>query len=411
MFETNEIYFIRIFFRILFSFFVVFTISMFVFRINDSVVFQTGEILSENPQLDYKAAFEAIPDKVYVKEGQTVKAGDTLMVLHSEQIRKDFDDAKVSVTSLQQTVRSISELRLNAFEKIKNLQREKQLNTRTHESQREKLRNELKSASEKSALASEQMSTVGLTKLKIDSTLYRQNVISKLDITNSYDVYSNYKNSFLQSELTKNQIQSASNNIDNDYLKTQNALDLKLIELQERLKELERQKADADKQLTTAEDNLNYLRTQTQKQYIIAETDGEVQNLHNLKFKANFINKDELLLSVTPKKGKFFAKVTIPQRDMRHVKVGQDAHLKVEVFNFYDQGVLKGNVSYVPEAKPKEDFFVIIDLSPNKNFKLKPGYAIRGEIIVERLSIFKFAIKKLFRKVTDASTPATTTAS
>ena len=410
MFESNEIYFVRIFFRILVSFFVVLTISVFVFHINDSVVFQTGEVLSENPQLDYKAAFEAIPDKVYVKEGQTVKAGDTLMVLHSEQIRKDFNDAKITVTSLQQTVKSITELRENAFDKIRNLQREKQLNTRTHGSQKEKIRNELKSASEKTALASEQMSNVGLTKLKIDSTLYRQNVISKLDITNSYDAYSNYKNSFLQSELTKNQIQSSSNSLDNDYLKTQNALDLKLIELQERLKELERQKTDADKQLTTAIDNLNYLQTQTLKQYIVAETDGEVQNLHNLKFKTNFINKDELLLSVTPKKGKFFAKVTIPQREMRHVKVGQDAHLKVEAFNFYDQGVLSGSVSYVPEGKPKEDFFVIIDLSPNKNFKLKPGYSLRGEIIVERLSIFRFALKKLFRKIGDASTPTSSAA-
>ncbi|HTH56702.1 MAG TPA: hypothetical protein VL728_11705, partial [Cyclobacteriaceae bacterium] len=272
------------------------------------------------------------------------------------------------------------------------------------------LRVELKSASDKAALASEQMSNVGLTKLRIDSTLYRQNVISKLDITNSYDNYSNYKNSFLQSELTRNQIQSASNSLDNDYLKTQNALDLKVIELQERLKELERQKTETDKQLTTATDNLNYLKTQVLKQYIIAETDGEVQNLHNLKFKANFINKDELLLSVTPKKGKFFAKVTIPQRDMRHVKVGQEVHLKVEAFNFYDQGILMGNVSYVPEGKPKEDFFVIIDLPRTKNFQLKAGYALRGEIIVERLTILKFIAKKLFRKIGDASTPAPTPA-
>ncbi|HTH54648.1 MAG TPA: biotin/lipoyl-binding protein, partial [Cyclobacteriaceae bacterium] len=185
MFETNEIYFIRIFFRILLSFFVVIAVSVFVFRINDSVIFQNGEILSENPQLDYKATFEAISDKVYVKEGQTVKAGDTLMVLHSEQLRKDYTDAQVSVVSLQQTAKSISALESNTYDKIRNLQHEKDLNIRTHGSQKEKLRVELKSASDKAALASEQMSNVGLTKLRIDSTLYRQNVISKLDITNS----------------------------------------------------------------------------------------------------------------------------------------------------------------------------------------------------------------------------------
>src|SRR5882757_7035620 len=103
MLERSEIFFIKVFFRILASFFVLITVSVFVFKINDSVSFQTGEILAENPQLDYKAPFEAIPDSVYVREGQSVKAGDTLMVLRSEQVQKDFNSTQTLLGALKKT--------------------------------------------------------------------------------------------------------------------------------------------------------------------------------------------------------------------------------------------------------------------------------------------------------------------
>lgn len=403
MLETNEIFFIKVFFRILTTFFVLITVSVFLFKINDSVIFQTGELIAENPQLDYKAPFEALPEKVLVKEGQAVKSGDTLMILRSEQVQKDFHAAETLMESLKRTNEAIVGLMQDARDKARNLIHEKELNVKTHASQKEKLHGELQSAAAKVNLTKEQLINVAATKLRMDSVLFKQQVISKLDITNSYDNYTNYRNTVLQSELTRNQIQSSVNGLDNDYLKTQNALDLKLIELQERVKELDRQKSESDKELKTTEENLNYLRGLLVRQYVIAGADGEVQNLYNIKFKANFINKDELLLSIAPKKGKLFAKVAVPQRDIRHVKVGQEAHLKIDAFNFYDQGILKGHVSYIPERKPKEDFFVVIDLSAT-NPLLKAGYSLRGEIIVERLNIFRFIVKKLFRKMESVST-------
>lgn len=402
--EFNEIFFIKVFFRILASFFVLVVISIFFFNINDSVVFQTGEILAENPQLDYKAPFEGVAEKILVKEGQNVNSGDTLMILRSEQVQKDFVAAKALMESQRKANAVIIGLMEDAKSKTQNLLREKQLNVKTHDSQKTKLRNELQSASEKVNLTREQLLHVATEKLKMDSTLFKQQVISKLDITNSYDNYSNYKNSLLQSELTRNQIQSSVGGLDNDYLRTQNALDLKLIELRERFKELDRQKSESDKELKTTEENLKYLIGLKVKQYLIAGADGEVQNLYNVKFKANYVNKDELLLSIAPKKGKLLAKVAIPQRDMRYVQMGQEAHLKVDAFNFYDQGILKGRVSYVPERKPKEDFYVLIDLTDSRKFLLKAGYSLRGEIIVERTSIFRFIVKKLFRKIEDTST-------
>jgi len=399
MHNFSEIFFIKMLFRILVGFLALIAICVVTFNINDSVPFTAGEIIAEVPQIDYKAPFEGIPSKIHVEEGKAVKKGDTLMVLVNEQLRKDYQDAQSSFPSLQKIDTTIADLILSTIKKIDNLKREKQLTTQSHASQKLKLVSELKSASEKTSVNTQKLLVVALSRLQMDSVLYAQKVISKLDLANSFDNYLNYKNSLVEAELSQHQIQSSSNNLDNDYLKSQNTEELRLIELNERIKELEKERSTSRKELKAAMENLSFLGGEIRKQFIISELDGEVMNVYNQKFTQNFVNKGDLLLSVVPKRDKYYAKVVIPQRDIRYVKVGQATHLKVDAFNFFEKGILQGAVSYVPERKPKEDFFVIIDLAPSPRFQLKAGYSLKGEIIVERLKIYQFISKKLFRKL------------
>src|SRR5258708_3700481 len=397
----NEIYFIKFMFRLLMGFFILIVTCAITFSINDTVPFTVGEIIAENPQMDYKAPFEGIPYKIFVDEGKTVRIGDTLIILTNQQLQKDYESAKSAYPSLKKIDTTTAELIQSARQKIDNLKRERQLNIQAHASQKMKTLDELKAATQKANLSAEKLLVVAQSKLKIDSNLFAQNVISKLDITNSFDTYLNYKNSLVESELARNQIESNSNNLENEYLKTQNSLDLRLIELNERIKELEKEKSTTRKELKQATENLNYLEGEIRKTYIIAGLDGEVMNLYNLKYAQNFVNKGDLLLTLVPRKDKYYAKVVIPQRDIRYVKVGQAAHLKVDAFNFFEKGILEGEVSYVPDRKPKEDFFVRIDVSPSPKIPLKAGYSLKGEIIVERLKIYRFILKKLFRKIED----------
>jgi multidrug efflux pump subunit AcrA (membrane-fusion protein) len=399
----NEIDLIKMLFRILATFVVLVIVCIATLNINDSVPFTTGEIIAEVPQIDYKAPFEAIPFKVLVEEGKAVKKGDTLMVLNNEQLRRDYQNAKSLLPSLQKIDTTIADLMVSTRNKINNLKREQQLSSQVHTSQKIRIDNELKSASQKTDVNNKKLLAVALSKLRMDSALYAKEVISKLDITNSYDNYLNYKNSLVESELAQKQIKSDSSNLYNEYLRTQNTEELRLIELNERIKELEKERSASRKELRTAMDNLTFLEGEIRKQFIISGLEGEVMNVYNLKFTQNFVNKGDLLLTVVPRRDKYYAKVVIPQRDIRYVKVGQETHLKVDAFNFFEKGILEGEVTYVPERKPKEDFFVIIDVLPNDRFQLKAGYSLKGEIIVERLKIYQFILKKLFRKLENES--------
>jgi multidrug resistance efflux pump len=277
------------------------------------------------------------------------------------------------------------------------------LNERLYRSQSEKTNTELKSAERRTALTEEKTTDVALTKLNMDSILFKQGVISKLEMTNSFDNYLNYKNSLVESQLIHDQAASGVKQVESEYLKTQNSLELKIIELKERINQLEKEKLISNKELAVAMQNVSFSLEEVGKLSVISGLDGEVINLFNQRYSQNFINKGDVLLSVTPKKDKFYAKVVVPQRDMRYIAVGQQAHLKIEAFNYLEKGVLHGTVSYVPERKSKEDFFVIVSLPTNSDFQLKAGYAIKGEIIVDRLKIYQYVLKKLFRKIDTTS--------
>jgi hypothetical protein len=69
---------------------------------------------------------------------------------------------------------------------------------------------------------------------------------------------------------------------------------------------------------------------------------------------------------------------------------------------------LVGRVVYIPESKPKGRFFLNVELPTETSFDLKAGYSLRGEIIIERMRLYRFIGKKLFRKLEDSTAPAPT---
>src|SRR6185436_6729573 len=97
--------------------------------------------------------------------------------------------------------------------------------------------------------------------------------------TNSYDNFTKYKSSVVESELTQKQMQAGASTLDNDFLRLQNSLDLKVIDLEQRLKELDQQKYTTSKELENVSRNLSYIQDQVKKQYVISIMDGVVQNL------------------------------------------------------------------------------------------------------------------------------------
>ena len=113
------------------------------------------------------------------------------------------------------------------------------------------------------------------------------------------------------------------------------------------------------------------------------------------------MKKNDLLISILPAKNNFYAKVIIPQKDIWQIKVGQAVNLKIDAYYYYKHGITKGKISYISERiNDNSEFYVLVNF--NKNITLpqfRSGYSIKSEIIIERMRLWQFIFKKIFRKV------------
>ncbi len=190
-------------------------------------------------------------------------------------------------------------------------------------------------------------------------------------------------------------MQYATNNI---FESKQHQLVLNNIELEENDQNLNQLQIDLQNELVKTNENLELLSRELSKQYLIASTNGTINFIYNAQQTSNLINKNDLLLSISPDKNDFYAKVVLPENNIQYVKAAMPAHLELDAYYHLEYGIIKGDVTYISTRKENDKFYALIKLNNAKRFQLKSGYNISGEIITGRLILFQYFTKKLFKE-------------
>lgn len=222
-----------------------------------------------------------------------------------------------------------------------------------------------------------------------------------MDITNSYDSYLTYLNNFNATKNKFEQIRINDKTIKNTFLKNKNDLNIQLVNLEEELTKEQEKLTITVNQLEDSKNTIEYYNSELGKQYIIAEIDGIVTNVFNVKKTSNILKKNDLLVSISPVKNKYYAKVVIPQEDIWQIKVGQAVNLKIDAYYYYKHGVTKGRVNYISERiNGNSEFYVLVVFDKDIALpQFRSGYSIKSEIIIERMRLWQFIFKKMFRKI------------
>jgi multidrug efflux pump subunit AcrA (membrane-fusion protein) len=384
------------FFRLLLFIVTTILVLIFVLKINETVTVNNGEIVAANPQADYKAPFEAQISKIYVKEGMPVRKGDTLLVMQNLDYIEQYPNKKTEIDFLQKKIQSNAVLQQALEKKKAGIERtihisaaKYRLDINRIENDIQTLEQQIKSQQQRLALAKEKY--IG------DSILYKKDMLSKYDYNTSKEAYSVVKeNLYNLLSLLKKQVTEKSL-VYNNFSKEQNTLQLEKVQLDENAQALIQTKNEYESQLMQAQEVLRKLGTEFDKQKVIATSAGIVNFVFNTKQSSNLINKGDLLVSIAPTTLSYYAKVIISEKDMPYVKAGLNARLRLDAYQNFEHGPINGKVSYVAERKENINFYALVQLSEENRFKLKPGYSIHGEIIVQRLPLYKYCIKKLFK--------------
>ena len=406
LYNTHSIKFIKIVSRFLLIFLFVILLLLFFLKINDSVEFKEGTIYSNNPQLKINTPNEVKVLKSFVNEGKEVKKGDTLFILENLKTKADYNIANLDVVTLKEKIGIINKLIQSAEQKKTSVKQLIAIQSNIYTIDRKKAEQEITTLNKKIALASQQSNIIS-DKHKTDSILYAKGAISRLELIEQKNKRIDDKKS--QEDIKSNYHQKTYdyNNLANNFQKTNNDLSQNLIELENQIIGYKRDIVEMKSQIDNKKYNLSYITDELGKLIILAPVNGTVSNIFNSKQNINIIAKNELLAILAPKEEHFYAKITLPEKDLTYIKNNQQVNLKVDAYNYYKFGAIKGIISYISPSDIEKKFYCIAKLNNyNKSINLKAGYQFKGEVIIEEMRLYQYIIKKLFNKLDDSVNPA-----
>lgn len=398
-YNTRSINFIRILHKILVAFLIITVVLIFALRLNDTVSFKEGQIFSDTPQLKINAPNEVKVLKVAVKEGQEVKKGDTIFVLENKKTQSDYEVLNTDVSSMENKIVIINKLIANTVDRKKALEHLLRIQSKIYSTDRKKAAQEIQWLNNKINLSSQQTSIL-TDKFKTDSLLYAKGAISRYEMTDTKnrnlddkksqaDVHSNYSVKNYDFE-----------NLSNNYSRTKNDLTRSIIDVDNQIQNYQRDIVELQMQIKDGKSTLGYVADELQKLVVVSPIDGTISNLFNAKQNIEVVNKGELLTIIAPKKEAFYAKVVLDEEDLAYVEKGQEINLKLDAYNYYRYGAIKGKISYVSPSDVDKTFYCLANIRKyNPNINLKAGYKLKGEVIIERMQLYQYIMKKLFNKI------------
>ena len=398
-YNTKSIRFIKILNRILVAFLVITVILIFIIKMNDTVSFKEGQIFSDTPQLKINAPNEAKVLKVLVKEGQEIKKGDTLFLLENKKTKSDFEILNTGVAGMRHKISIINKLIQNTRNRKNSLKQLLNIQSNIYQTDRRKAEQEISSLNNKINLSSQQTSIL-TDKFQTDSVLYAKGAISKYELTET-------KNRNLDDKKGQVDIKSSYEvknydfeNLSNNYQKTNNDLLRNIIDVENQIHNYQQDIVELETLIKDGKSNLTYITDELGKLLVVSPIDGTISNLFNARQNLEIVNKGEILTIIAPKKEAFYAKVILDEKDLAYIKKGQEINLKLDAYNYYRFGAVKGKITYVSPSDVDKTFYCLANIKKyNSNINLKAGYKLKGEVIIEKMKLYQYIMKKLFNKI------------
>ena len=149
---------------------------------------------------------------------------------------------------------------------------------------------------------------------------------------------------------------------------------------------------------------ISQLTIQKQELTIIAPVTGSVQQLLGLKV-GNWVTEGEVLMEISPDEA-LMAECYVTPHDIGLIRIGQQARLQIDAFNYNEWGVLPAQVTDIAHDVlfldgGKETFFKVMCLPETVQMALKNGYSAplkKGMTFSVR---FKVARRTLFQLLYD----------
>ncbi len=209
---------------------------------------------------------------------------------------------------------------------------------------------------------------------------------------------SNINYQIQESQFEKNEHDNESVDNTNGYQQALNTLDGAKKQRKEKLLELKNQCVEEIKKydIQLAEQYLQY-----ESKDIIAQYDGIVKTVLVDKI-GTVVTTAQEMADVVPASGEMLVEVSVNNSDIGFVKIGQQADIKIDTFDYQRYGKLEGVVTYIsPDAVENEQHQnvykvdVMLKKESEKNFVISQGMDCTVEIKTDQRRIISFFLEPL----------------
>lgn len=373
----------------------------------DEVAVANGKIVPVGNVKIVQSQNKGVIKEIFIKEGDYVEAGQTLLVLDTTKTQADVDQLKKQVAYYDMTVTRLqNEMTDEPFlppdsEDLD--QKDVRAQMELYQSRRRKLeadqtKNEAAIAQEVAAIQSAEaqqekyisMLAVAEEKEARLEELYNQDAVSYFQLLEARATTVDYRKTAeaLAQEILKEQgklAEAIDNQATTDTTYRQDTMT---------------QLVEAKKQLNAYVEELKKATETNDQSVIVAPASGRVNQL-SVHTVGGVVSEGQSLMMVVPEDAVMEIEAYADNKDIGFIEKGQDAEVKVQTFNFQKFGMVNAVVSEIsPDAiEDKQDpdrnqkYRLYLSIKPdeeNKDITVMPGMNVTAEIKIKKKRIIDF---------------------
>ncbi|MBD2451461.1 HlyD family efflux transporter periplasmic adaptor subunit [Nostoc sp. FACHB-152] len=341
---------------------------------------------------------------IKVKEGQSVRSGQTLLQLESELSRTDLQQAQAKLEGQQNRVNQLQLLKNQLQMSLSTQQLQNQAQESEQLAQLDQIQQRLNSGKQVYAL---EKGRLKLAKNEVQRYryLWQNGAISKSKLEE-------IEGAMFDRQRLLEQAQSDIQQADTEIAKQQSANqrikrtgELAVLDNQKQLREFQAQIIDVQSEIAQTKKQIHSLQFQLQQQTLQTPIDGTIFQL-SVNNAGSVVQPGQMITQIAPQGVPLIFRAQMPSQESGFLRVGMPVKLKFDAYPFQDYGVVEGQLRWVsPETKvvetPQgklENFELEIAVSQtyiqgeNKRIALTPGQTATAEIIVRQRRIIDFVL-------------------
>lgn len=400
------------------GFFIIFVFLWLTFSEVDVIVPSQGKTIPNSRMILIQSKEINVIDKVYVKNGESVKKGEVLVDFKDNVELFDKETVSAKYEKLQSERiflrRFVDYISLSEYESIP---KNTKVNDEVIKNAKLKLYSNIKSYDTETK-------SLEIKVQKID--FERKMVVTDLSKKIKILPYTKYKleqirklvRKGLESEITQNELEEKFISQKEDIQIKRAERDKLKAQLEIAKKELEQFKADTlkenlqrlfevDNELKTLAPELKKSNYAFSQKSIKASEDGIIYNLKNTN-SGQVVQSGEVIMELIPNNSPLEVETKVLNRDIGFISIGQKVKVKIDSFKFTKYGYIEGKVisiesSSILDEKLGEIYPVVVQLDTNqikvnnRYIKLLPGMTCSVDIKIGKRKLIEYIISPMIR--------------